>query len=731
MNKYDYLTKNQIINELLDDNKNDNYTICEFDKKNNIFIVEQNGRYGIINTYGKVILPTFFAKEKLKTLLKSIKEPVNPLIYDTENVVFDKFKEITISPFDKKFDTYIDFIGDVAIVIKNNKYGLINKNFELILDAVYDKIVSADDDIFCIYQNEKWGFADSFGQILIEPKYLSYGEYYNSYFKDVDFDGNKIYLYINRMNKKIKLIPFDNVYYMNENVAPVLLNYKWGYIKNSGELICKPQYDEVNIFSGGMGIIKKDSLYGFVDLYGQEKIPCQFEDESIFKYGYAAVKQNGKWGFIDAFGKIVVECVYDYVSDFVNGFARIRQGIYNNVLNINMKKIFNDIPVFIREYVSDSFDDYMIIKEKTKDKNPYSYIYLGNDKSRPTNINNHFQNAFNFDRGFARVCLDNKYGIINQKGSFCLPCIFSTITSFNNNGIAEYTILNEEDNTVKTGFILIQEDNKTLSIMPYNTIESLGQNIYKVSSTQNSETKYGLVDSLNRILVPIQFASIDLYYDKKYTIYDSSLSKYKVVDISDIQKPNYSKPYDEIHKLSGNIAIIKNNGKYGYCNKNFKELIDCIFDEAFDFYNNFALINKDNMLGYINSNGAYTLLPYDDISYFENGYAIVAKNGKETVIDTNFNELLDKCYDKIIKIDIDKLLLLDITENKSYIMTFKCKDIYSNYKISDGIYFMNDCIYANDNILFEINTKIKIQNYQFEKSIKDTTTAKNSMLAVF
>ncbi len=114
--------------------------------------------------------------------------------------------------------------------------------------------------------NDKYGYIDEKGQVIVKPKY-------------------------------------DLAYNLNEGMAAFRINGKYGYIDQKGIEIIPPKYDQTWKFIGGYAAVRLDEKYGFVDKTGKEVIPLIYEDANNYHgtccyKGEAHVKQNGKWKII-------------------------------------------------------------------------------------------------------------------------------------------------------------------------------------------------------------------------------------------------------------------------------------------------------------------------------------------------------------------------------------------------------------------------------------------------
>lgn len=68
--------------------------------------------------------------------------------------------------------------------------------------------------------------------------------------------------------------------------------------------------------------------------------------------------------------------------------------------------------------------------------------------------------------------------------------------------------------------------------------------------------------------------------------------------------------------------------KWGFCTHDKKIIIDCIYEDAYQFIENLAKVKQNNKYGYIDKSGNIIIpLIYDVASDFKDGYAIVSISG--------------------------------------------------------------------------------------------------------
>jgi len=114
--------------------------------------------------------------------------------------------------------------------------------------------------------NDKYGYKDGEGKVVVEPGY-------------------------------------DLAYPFTEGMAAVRLGGKYGYLNESGKEVVAPKYDFTWQFIGGFAAVKLGDKFGFIDVTGKEIVEPRYEEANNYHgnccyKGMAHVKENGKWKLI-------------------------------------------------------------------------------------------------------------------------------------------------------------------------------------------------------------------------------------------------------------------------------------------------------------------------------------------------------------------------------------------------------------------------------------------------
>lgn len=139
--------------------------------------------------------------------------------------------------------------------------------------------------LFQITENDKIGFIDSTGRVVIPPQFRSAGDF-------------------------------------SEGLASVRLSGTYGYIDATGTFIIPPQFDYATPFSGGLAVVYRNGMPSYIHPNGEQAFECTFPAVGAFENGRALVRTaSKKYGMIDTHGKLFIDTVYSEIRPFTDGRA--------------------------------------------------------------------------------------------------------------------------------------------------------------------------------------------------------------------------------------------------------------------------------------------------------------------------------------------------------------------------------------------------------------------------
>ncbi len=331
-------------------------------------------KYGA--TYGFSNLKGDFIIEPKYDDVHTFKNGLAVVFNNKKSAVINKKGEIVI-PF--KYDGIEDFSEGLAVTWHNRKYGIINEMGKEILPPIASYIKPFQEGLaaFRHPKTEKWGFLDKNGKEAIAAQFdnaYSFSEGLAEVYSN-DKAG-----FIDKMGKLV----IDFLYKKSNHIAPLWQGFTNGKMvvttKNDYEIILDKQgkilvdetrkYKKITRFDTGFAYAEKDYTTGdWIDTLGniigkpngfdigeygifqnfnitnnddRKSILSKFQLHFNLKNGFAQAKLNNHWGFIDREGNPITPFIYDKTSDFdENGIAAVQIGNYGYLINNKGECVLN------------------------------------------------------------------------------------------------------------------------------------------------------------------------------------------------------------------------------------------------------------------------------------------------------------------------------------------------------------------------------------------------------
>jgi hypothetical protein len=229
---------------------------------------------------------------------------------------------------------YADSFNEgVAPFVLNEKWGFINTEGEVIIEPKY---LCGFDTPFCSEgmillnnpEKDGWGYFDNKGNLVIDFTFYSASPFYDSLAASYDNTDHPHWRFLNKKGE-IVVKEFKNHHsystILKEGRARVSYDFKCGFVDSKGNLVIEAKYDDVRDFSEGLAAVQLDGKWGFIDKDGNLVIDFKFTNEpQSFSNGRTFVMgQNFLYALIDNTGKVLVEPKYKSVFPFNEGFAPV------------------------------------------------------------------------------------------------------------------------------------------------------------------------------------------------------------------------------------------------------------------------------------------------------------------------------------------------------------------------------------------------------------------------
>ena len=320
------------------------------------------------------------------------------------------------------------------------------------------------------------------------------------------------------------------------------------------------------------------------------------KEESGFKPAKNQIKQKAKKkGFIRRF--------FDRLILLIIIIALLIGGIYylhvNNYLPEPISNEINGLIDQLKDVKSKMDKDYENVDEETSNEENTTTEEPADESSITWTVENTIEaeDIINLDENVSAIIVNSKYGIIDNKtGKILLDT-------------------NYENVEMVAGQIIVTSEGKTYSV---DSKYQLGEETEIIQDIQRFEYLYNREDGKVYVFTGEKsLREIDMYITSDEIIICEEVS------INE----------DDMTVTNGNIEIdyenIEHLGKYGcYSIEEGKMLTECIYDEMYNFSENYAACKRDNISGFVNSNGEEVKFNFEESRNVYNGIAWVKKDGK-------------------------------------------------------------------------------------------------------
>lgn len=382
------------------------------------------------------------------------------------------------------------------------------------------------------------------------------------------------------------------------------------------------EYDSVKVFSESncIYIVEKTGKFGIVQIYNDDTIECvvpiEYDEIKVhFKNCHLllAKKADKKRLIKVTKNKTIISSDYDEIGPYVSGVELIP--VANGDLVGAVDKELNEIiPVQF-----DKLDD-------------STFQIEGMGKWRHPAFHNVAVGKWCTDAALI-MKKNGKLGMLNVSGKQILPFEYEEIDEGfiykikgeGNVGWRKWQVEREQGFS-RVGYQVFLEGSQIS-----------GSGIIPVKK----DSAWGLIDAVCfKEIAPCVYRSITqntydkifLFKEKGYDVLIPTKDGYRIESvIIDLEQ------YSEIGEFEDGLAIVQKNGKCGFVNEEYKEVVPCIYDEVESFIHGLSIVRMGEMYGAINNKGIIAIpLEYMsllDVSLFGPTMLMAIKNNRFGVVD--------------------------------------------------------------------------------------------------
>jgi hypothetical protein len=378
-----------------------------------MFSKKDSLKYGFLNSMGKIVIEAkyIYASDFFNGKSNIISDSIPGILFkDGSEKIFPQF------------DATYWYKDDLGLAVKNEKYGFINQNGDIIVPLKYEDAFPFYDGYASIKSNDNWNYINEEGRVIFSDSLIfSYRPIIEN--KAVFMVSGQEVEKRKRMHSEDRTGSQVFVEYLNQIKKQQL---KEGLIDINGKIVIEPIYDEISgYFIHGFMRVRNNGKAGIINEEGKIIIPIEYENVLDFKNNMFTAEKESKWGIIDTGNNVIIPFEYGRIRHFENDLALITtKG--TGYVNMDNKIIIE--PQYSFNLSGDFFNGIALIKKD----NQYGFINKNNQIVIPVT----YDNALPFEGKETIVQKDGFSFFINQKGE-------------KTNQISEPYLWNENDGLIR------------------------------------------------------------------------------------------------------------------------------------------------------------------------------------------------------------------------------------------------------------------------------------------
>lgn len=274
------------------------------------------GKKGYIDKNGETVIEPQFSSANL------FSEGLALVRTDSGYGYIDKRGEFVIKP---DFKHALPFSNGLAgVVVENMVPSYINHKGKIQIEVADAKWArSFFEDRAAVLINDKWGFIDRSGNIIIDPQFVEVAYFSNGLCAVIIDENERLWAYIDKQGEIVINPQFKTASAFSEDVASVSTDGQvYGYINTEGSIEINMEFTECKDFRNGLAVVRTGSKYGLINKKGEYQVNPKFDylyparDEPIF-----AFRLGENWGYANSKGKYVIDPQFFEASVFFDGIA--------------------------------------------------------------------------------------------------------------------------------------------------------------------------------------------------------------------------------------------------------------------------------------------------------------------------------------------------------------------------------------------------------------------------
>lgn len=255
----------------------------------------QNEKKGLIDLNGKTVIEAVY----------------DEIEFDGENTAAIPVKDgeecffINIDGFKTKApEENYELIGIISqnriVAVKNGKYGYLDKSFDEKTAFEYDDATPIYEGVGAVKKGEKWALINKSGELVTEfifDDIVRNSQGLCSVNKMIAVKQGDVFFFVNEKGERVSENNYEEIKaFETEEMCPVCINDKWGYVDQNENLIIQCSYEDAKAFANGYAAVQKNGIWGYIDQNDYMAITPVFDDAGLMtSNGTAPVCHDSTW----------------------------------------------------------------------------------------------------------------------------------------------------------------------------------------------------------------------------------------------------------------------------------------------------------------------------------------------------------------------------------------------------------------------------------------------------
>jgi hypothetical protein len=575
--------------------------------------------------------------------------------------------------------------------LSNGKYGYVDQSSSLVIKASFDKAFSFNGNVAKVIKDGKWGLINKNGDYFVKPNY-----HYIGWSDDGFYQLNK-----NHLSLSSNLLPKGQIFQNNKNgYISYLLNGKWGLIRPNGKNL-KDEWDSINF--GGEDLFPvylNGNGWTWIDAQGHEPKSLFFKEVKTLSNNLIGVKNesDSKYYLHDKEGLKLIEMAFKSVSNFNDELIKVSNdglwGLANSQAEIKFDIVYEDIKFdqWNKKIQLLSFSPWIELKDlrgkiDTLDFKPLYFIdqdLLVIEKEEKRLVQNIIDDTYSNYPSKVDTILDDGMFLKARSKSFDGYRLYDkNLDLLIDQDISEYHSSRSDSfifllESARKKWLLFDIRNKNVVLHNIDEFEFIENElaiigIGDLSGLFDLTMKKWVIknqyDRLERLNDSCFIGSLDndlfLHFSDTFYTYQNALDEFKLINDSlfairkkgkwslrDMEFKNIlNQDFEDISPSELDLIRVKRQKKWGLYNlKNKKQALSFKYDTIGPLKLNIRVVKSGKEIGITNEIGYFTYPLreyYDYVDQFDQEWANAAFNGLAAKIDKLGNFKISSQYETI------------------------------------------------------------------------------------